>query len=366
MTLADAGTDSRDDPMNTPLTDIVVVTEPGAVVVPRWSGRSGPAVVNPSAAVARLPGGPDQDPFVRLARAFIAAYPDNSALAYRLDLRAWQAWCAALAVHPFNARRHHVDAWIRVLSKQPLARTGRPLSPASINRRLSAVSKFYTYGIEVEVLRYSPVAHVRRPRVSEDSSTVGLSATELVRLLAVAERHSPRSGALVTLLAYNGVRIAEALSADVDDYTYQQGHRVLRITRKGGRRSTEPLAPPTVRALDTYIGDRSAGPVFLNRAGTTRLSYTTAAEQLRRLAATAKIPAANSITPHSLRHTFVTEALAAGAPLQDVQDAAGHADPRTTRRYDRSRLDHDQHPTYRLAAHLRRAEADHTASRERT
>jgi len=54
---------------------------------------------------------------------------------------------------------------------------------------------------------------------------------------------------------------------------------------------------------------------------------------LQRLAKRAGIQAAASITPHSLRHTFITEVLAAGSPLQDVQDAAGHADPRTTRAY---------------------------------
>jgi hypothetical protein len=48
----------------------------------------------------------------------------------------------------------------------------------------------------------------------------------------------------------------------------------------------------------------------------------------------------------------VTEALAAGVPLQDVQDAAGHADPRTTRRYDRSRHNLDRHPTYVLVLNV--------------
>ena len=44
-----------------------------------------------------------------------------------------------------------------------------------------------------------------------------------------------------------------------------------------------------------------------------------------------------NVTPHSLRHTFITLALAGGAPLHKVQYAAGHADPRTTERYDRQR-----------------------------
>ena len=306
-------------------------------------------------AIDRLPGASDIDPFERLAMAFLVGYPRHSARAYLADLKAWRSWCAAGGVHPFDARRHHVDAWVRVLTTEPLPRTGRPMAPSSIARRLSAVSAFYDYGIGVEVLGFSPVANVRRPRVSDDSTTVGLSADELVSLLDAADAHSPRFGALVSLLAYNGVRIDEALSADVADYTHQRGHRVLRITRKGGRTSTEPLAPPTVRALDRYLDAHPlTGPLFLGRAGTNRLAYSTAFAQIRRLARKAGIPAADKITPHSLRHTFVTEALEAGVPLQDVQDAAGHRDPRTTRRYDRSRHNLDRHPTYVLATHLRR------------
>ena len=56
--------------------------------------------------------------------------------------------------------------------------------------------------------------------------------------------------------------------------------------------------------------------------------------------------------PHSLRHTAVTLAVDAGVPLRDVQDMAGHADPRTTRRYDRARMSLDRHATYTLASYL--------------
>ena len=51
------------------------------------------------------------------------------------------------------------------------------------------------------------------------------------------------------------------------------------------------------------------------------------------------------ISPHSLRHSFITAALDAGVPLRDVQDAASHADPRTTMRYDRARQSLDRHAT---------------------
>jgi len=53
-----------------------------------------------------------------------------------------------------------------------------------------------------------------------------------------------------------------------------------------------------------------------------------------------------------LRHAFITAALDAGVPLRDVQEAASHADPRTTMRYDRARGSLDRHATYIVAAYV--------------
>src|SRR5262249_8901836 len=58
------------------------------------------------------------------------------------------------------------------------------------------------------------------------------------------------------------------------------------------------------------------------------------------------------VTPHTLRHACITAALDAGGPLRDVQEAASHADPRTTIPYDRARGSLDRHPTYIVAAYI--------------
>ena len=58
------------------------------------------------------------------------------------------------------------------------------------------------------------------------------------------------------------------------------------------------------------------------------------------------------IGPHTLRHAFITAALDAGVPLRDVQEAASHADPRTTMRYDRARVSLDRHATYIVATFI--------------
>jgi site-specific recombinase XerD len=59
-----------------------------------------------------------------------------------------------------------------------------------------------------------------------------------------------------------------------------------------------------------------------------------------------------TVTPHTLRHAFITAALDAGVPLPDVQEAASHADPRTTMRYDRARGSLDRHATYIVATNV--------------
>ena len=129
----------------------------------------------------------------------------------------------------------------------------------------------------------------------------------------------------------------------------ERGHRTLAISRKGGKVVTILLAPRTARAIDLAIGERTGGPVFLAKDGR-RLDRHGAGRIVRRTARRAGI--GKTDTPHTLRHAFITAALDAGVPLRDVQEAASHADPRTTMRYDRARGSLDRHPTYIVAAYL--------------
>jgi integrase len=129
-----------------------------------------------------------------------------------------------------------------------------------------------------------------------------------------------------------------------------RGHRTLTVRRKGGAIVTIPLAPRTGRAIDLRIGERTEGPILLNRDATARLDRHAAARIVRRLAKRAGID--KRVTPHTLRHAFITAALDAGVPLRDVQEAASHADPRTTMRCDRARGSLDRHATYIVATYL--------------
>ena len=84
-----------------------------------------------------------------------------------------------------------------------------------------------------------------------------------------------------------------------------------------GKVVTIPLAPRTARAIDLAVGERTDGPVFLAADGR-RLDRHGAGRIVRRSARQAGI--GKAVTPHTLRHAFITAALDAGVPLRDVQE----------------------------------------------
>jgi integrase/recombinase XerD len=245
-------------------------------------------------------------------------------------------------VRVFQARRADIECFVRDLE-------ARGRSRATITRRLSTIAGFYKYAMEEDLLEHSPAAHVRRPRLDYESHATGLDRNELGALLVAAGLGHPAEHALISLLPLNGLRVSEATGANIEALGVERGHRTLVITRKGGKVVTIPLAPRTARAIDLAVGVRCDGPVFLAADGR-RLDRHGAARIVRRAAGRAGIT--KPVGPHTLRHAFITAALDAGVPLRDVQEAASHADPRTTMRYDRARGSLDRHATYIVAAYL--------------
>ncbi|MHB8431737.1 MAG: tyrosine-type recombinase/integrase [Acidimicrobiales bacterium] len=109
------------------------------------------------------------------------------------------------------------------------------------------------------------------------------------------------------------------------------------------------MAPRTARAVDLAVGERHGGPIFVTGDGR-RLDRHGASRIVRRVARRADI--AKPTGPHTLRHAFITAALDAGVPLRDVQEAASHAGPRTTMRYDRARVCLDRRATYIVSTYI--------------
>ena len=103
-----------------------------------------------------------------------------------------------------------------------------------------------------------------------------------------------------------------------------------------------PDPPPATRGPGRRPGCRREGlGSTTSHPALSRLNRHAATRIVNRLAKGAGIT--KHISPHSLRHSFITAALDAGVPLRDVQIAARHSDPRTTTRYDRARNNLDRH-----------------------
>ncbi|MCP5029380.1 MAG: tyrosine-type recombinase/integrase [Actinomycetia bacterium] len=172
---------------------------------------------------------------------------------------------------------------------------------------------------------------------------------ELGASIYCAAAAGPMEHALFCLLGLLGLRVGEATGLDIVDLHHHDGHRTVHLIGKGAKPAIVPLPPRVARACDEATGERVEGPLLLSRSGR-RMDRHAATRIVGRITKTAGV--AHHISPHSLRHAFITNALDAGVPLRDVQIAARHADPRTTTRYDRNRNQLDRHASSIVTAYV--------------
>ena len=125
---------------------------------------------------------------------------------------------------------------------------------ATVGRRLCTVVGFYRYAEEEGVIEHSPAVHIRRPRIDYESHVAHLDRNELGAILVTAGLSSPRDHALVSLLALNGLRVSEAIGADIDALGQERGHRTLTVcaassrTPNSGTKTTGSTSPSSIGA----------------------------------------------------------------------------------------------------------------------
>lgn len=295
-----------------------------------------------------------QDPRNAVAGAWLlSARSVNTQTAYRRDLADFFDWCDRNAIDVCTARRFHVDAYRRYLENEvPTGRKTKGYAESTVARKLTAVSSFYRYGSREfsQLVPGNPAADVERPKVADESTTEGLTMEEAGRVLDAAAELGPMALALLEVFLGTALRVSELVNADADDLGNERGHVTLRTRRKGGARRRLVIPQEAATALAEYLDGRTTGPLFLMNG--VRPSRQQAAYLVKKCARMAGVD--KTISPHSLRHTAATIALDEGASLRDVQDMMVHADPRTTRRYDRSRNSIDRSASHTVGAALHR------------
>jgi integrase/recombinase XerD len=324
----------------------------------------------------------DADPVTRLVLGWLAAKKsEHTRVAYARDIGitprrrpsrapSWLAWCQAEGVHPVaGVTGLHVARYARQLQ-------GAGLSPASVARKLAAVSGWYAWLARRGHIAASPAMGISRPRTSSRSpATPGLTRDQALALVRAADTAAgpqrARTAALVAVLLLTGARVSEVIGADVGDLGIDRGRRVLWVTRKYGRRQSLTLPGPAASRIDAYLARRAdlAGRADVAPSGVSgvrprrvlfatetggRLFAADVWRTVRRISAQAGLPPdlAGRLGPRTMRHSFATLYLTAGGSLRDLQSAMGHADPRATRRYDRARRASYRPPGYVVAAYL--------------
>jgi integrase/recombinase XerC len=208
----------------------------------------------------------------------------------------------------------------------------RKLAKATISRKLAAVRSCFRFLARRGALEVNPAHQVRGPRLGRRLPSF-LPVDETAVLLSPEPEPSvagARDRALLELLYASGLRVAEGCGLDVDDL--DEGRRTVRVLGKGSKERVVPVGESALEALAAYLAlrGRRRGALFLNARGG-RLTTRSALRIVRARARRAGI--VQRVTPHTLRHSFATHMLGAGADLRLIQELLGHSRLSTTQRY---------------------------------
>ncbi|MFM8979403.1 MAG: tyrosine recombinase XerC [Planctomycetia bacterium] len=222
------------------------------------------------------------------------------------------------------------------------------LDARSIARHISALRAFWRWLVAEGHVESNTAAALRLPRQGRALPHV-LTREEVTRLLeAPGEGRwtAARDRALLETIYSTGARVAEAAALDLADLDLVEGTALLR--GKGRKERLAGLGRPCVAALQAYlealpareldarVPPRARRALFRNARGG-RLTTRGMALVLERHLATAGL--AREVTPHTLRHSFATHLLEAGANLREVQELLGHASIASTQVYTHLTLD---------------------------
>lgn len=287
---------------------------------------------------------------------------EHTRLSYQRDLNQFMVYTRLDTGAPeqlVRVRPQHVAEWRDALKE-------RGYTNATIRRKLTTLRACFSYLQVYGYVGANPAhgKYVKAPSVPRDGKTVGLSPKACRLLLEAADDETPvglRDRAILAVLSYSACRVGELVTLRVRDFRENGEHRVLSIYGKGGKERVLPLHVEAIERLFAWltiagITDDRKGPLF--RPGATargkgfdgfahrHLTTRAVANLVKKYVKRVGLDPA--VTVHSLRVTALTTARERGADIIDLQDFAGHADPRTTLTYIRSRDRLSKSPAYIL------------------
>ena len=234
-------------------------------------------------------------------------------------------------VSPQRVTTRHVRAYLAWLSEQNYAKT-------TIARRIAALRSWFRFLCRQGELATNPTDGLRGPR-QDHKLPHFLTGEEVARLLATSAGDEPlhvRDRAILETLYSAGLRVGELVGLNLDDIDLDDG--TITVRGKGKRERLALLGVPALAAVHAWLELRSTiapqaakhAAVFLNHRGG-RLTVRSVGRLLEKYLALAGLDPATS--PHTLRHSFATHLLDAGADIRGVQELLGHKSLTTTQIY---------------------------------
>lgn len=224
-----------------------------------------------------------------------------------------------------------------------------PLAPPTRKLHLAALRRFFDQLVLRHVIILNPALSVRGERYQVvEGRTPEITIPQARQLLTSIDTSHVvglRDRAIIAVLIYTAVRVGAVAKLRHGDLIERGGQRCLRFLEKGGKVREIPLRHDLESILRDYLAAlkesyrQPAAPMFCTAIRRTRQLTTNAVtaddlgRMLKRRLRDAALPLC--LSPHSFRAMAVTDLLLQGVSLTDVQNLAGHADPRTTRLYDR-------------------------------
>jgi integrase/recombinase XerC len=212
-------------------------------------------------------------------------------------------------------------------------------SAGTVSRRLASLRSFFRFGMREGWVKENPAKPLRNPRKPRNLPHV-LSTEEVRQLLESPPANDPmglRDRAILETLYSAGLRISELVGLNDSDLDLRG--EIVRVRGKGRRERLAPLGSHAVRAIRRWLNVRKIHPclvsnpdrpLFVNRFGQ-RLTTRSVARMLEKYLKQTGLD--QRTTPHSLRHSFATHLLNAGADIRSVQELLGHKSLVTTQIY---------------------------------
>lgn len=279
--------------------------------------------------------------------------------AYQQDMRDFTAFVGIERPEEFRiVTRAHLIAWRKELER-------RELAPASIRRKLAALSSLFDYLCEQNAVLLNPVDGVKRPKANNNEGLTPALGNAQARALLNAPPADTLKGkrdrAVLATLLYHGLRREELCKLRVRDVQQREGVLHLRIEGKGDKIRFVPVAAKAARLIQEYLeaaghGGDLMGPLFRpvknNSTGTLAKPLNPASVYQEIVRHYGKQVGINSdvhgFCVHSLRATAATNALEHNADIAKVQEWLGHANVSTTRLYDKRKNRPEDSPTFRV------------------